>query len=177
MSDQKIVDIEEISDYSIDLMHEISKDIAMLPKLTWKKFENDLADIDKKIDYARKKWLKVDVLDKQLLDFRVIIFKRDIKLKLEQLDEKWNNYTVDITKIRKEYDFLKQEKGIILEELHELMDKLEQEVTRSKIKHMITCIYESWGTSVYSIENVTHELQEAKEKWIRVDDIEEMIFW
>jgi fructosamine-3-kinase len=61
--------------------------------------------------------------------------------------------------------------------LEELMQNLYNEVIRAKIKFMISDIEKSEWASVFSMNQIAHELEKAKEKGLRVDDIEEMLFW
>ncbi len=168
-------ELEKISDYSIALIQEISRDIESLNKHIWRK-GNNLDKINRKIDLARWNWVNVDSLDKQVQEFRVSLFKRQIKHKLEDLKSWTWNFLNDVTKIRWEYEELQKEKWIDLVLLEKLMKELSNELTRSLIKHMITNIGQEWGTSLHSMDKIAEELEKAKEKWIRVDDIEEMLF-
>jgi len=168
--------LEKISDYSIALMHEISKDIESLNKHIWRN-DNNLNEINRKIDLARWNWVNVDTLDNQVKEFRIKLFKRQIKHKIEELETQWNDYSLDISKIEKEYEELKTEQNIDNILLEKLMKDLSNEIVRAKIKHMIRNIKESWWTSVHSIDKVAHEIEMAKKQWIEIWDIEEMLFW
>jgi hypothetical protein len=84
----------------------------------------------------------VESLDKQILDFRVILFKRDIDNKIEEIDTNLNYLSFDISRIEKEYSELKQENGIGIENLDTKMNELLAKVSISKIKLMINNISE-----------------------------------
>ena len=74
MTKRDFKDLEEISDYSIALMEEILWDIKQISESSSLNISHSsLNDVKKKIDFARWKWVKVDILDKQVLDFRVIL--------------------------------------------------------------------------------------------------------
>jgi hypothetical protein len=168
--------LEEIWDYSIGLMNEIEKEIQFLSSFSWKRVDNNLDEINRKIDYARQQWLNVDVLDKKVQEFRILLFKRNIENKIDELRLKWNNYTIDTSQLEDEYIELKKEKNINFLELDKLMHNLSNEVIRAKIKYMVSDIIESWWTSVHSIDSVASELEEAKESWVDVEDIEKLLF-
>lgn len=175
MSDINLTNLERISDYSIALMNEISNDIELLSK-HWMNDDNNLNEINRKIDLARAEWVNVDKLDKQVQEFRISLFKRNIENKIEDLKSPDDNYLVNVTKLEKEYSELRKEKWIDIQELDDLMLDLSNELTRALIKHMIINIQKSWWTSVHSMERIAHEISKAKEKWINVGDIEEMLF-
>ncbi len=176
MIKEKIQHLEKISDYSIDLMKEILSDIAKLSQYSWQQAHNKLDSINKKIDLARSEWVNVDELDKQVLDFRVIIFNRDITNKIEEIESHSNRHSFDISRIESEYQELKKEKNIDHSLLEIEMKKLSNELARANLKYMIRDITEWGGTSTYSIDHVAHKLEILKEEWIYVDDIEEMLF-
>lgn len=176
MEHEKLKDLEEIWDYSMELLNEIEMAIEFLSNFSWKRLDNNLDELNMKIDYARKQWLNVDALDKKIQEFRVLLFKRNIENKIEEVKLKWNNYSVDISQLENEYTELKKEINIDFWELDEIMHNLSNEVIRAKIKHMVTDIIESWGTSVHSIDFVANELEEAKQEGIDVEDIEELLF-
>lgn len=168
--------LKNISDYSIALMEEILWDIKKLSQYSRASIWSNLDKINKKIDLAREHGVNVDILDKQVLDFRFILFKRDVDNKIEEVHTHLNNFSFDLAKIEKEYNDLKKEKDIDYSELDKKMNNAYNEVIRAKIKFMINDIWESDWTSVYSIDQVTGELEIAKKKWLKVDDIEEMLF-
>ena len=176
MTKRDFKDLERISDYSIALMDEILDDINKLSKFSSSKVETKLDDINRKIDLARKHWVNVDAIDKEVLDFRVVLFKKDINNKIEEVHTHLNNFSFDISKIECEYNELKLEQDIDHSILEEQMKNLYNEVIRAKIKFMISDIEKSDGASVFSIDQIAHELEKAREKGLRVDDIEEMLF-
>ena len=176
MIKEKLQHLERVSDYSIDLMKEILADITKLSQYSWQQAHHKLDSINKKVDLARKQWVNVDAIDKQVLDFRVIIFSRDIVNKIEEIESHSNRHSFNINRIENEYEELKKEKDIDHDTLESEMQKLSNELIRANLKYMIRDITESWWTSQYSIDQVAHELEKIKEQWIDVDDIEEMLF-
>ncbi|MFK7780308.1 MAG: hypothetical protein QM490_04095 [Candidatus Gracilibacteria bacterium] len=175
MTNIDLKDLERVSDYSIALMDDIARDIKLLSKFGGRA-DNNLDDINRKIDLARTKGVNVDNLDRQVLEFRISLFRGNINNKIEKLNSECNNYYVDVTKLEEEYIELKKEKDIDFEELDKLMYDLSSELTRALIKHMISNIKKEHGTSVHSMDRIAHEIAQAKKKGINVDDIEEMLF-
>ena len=168
--------LEKISDYSMELMEEIQSDIKRLSHISWPHNDNTLYEINKKIDLARVNWVNVDSLDKQVLDFRIILFKRDIENKIDEINTDLNTYSLNIDRITSEYNMLNKEIDIDSLVLEELMNNLNVEITKARIKLMIKDIEESEWTSVYTIDQVANEIEIAKRKWIDVNDIEEKLF-
>lgn len=173
--DDRFENLLQISDYSIALKEELDQDIANLSHYSSSNVESSLDDVNKKIDLARKFWVNVDALDKQILDFRVILFKRDIENKIEDVNKNYNEFTSNIDRIEKEYFELKKE-NIDQNYLSQLMSNLHSEVSRSKIKFMVVDILNTESSSLYTLDNIANEIAEAKKDWINVDDIEEEIF-
>lgn len=168
-------DFKKIADYSIALMEEVSLDIKRLSEYVWSPNWNNLDDINKKIDLARGYWVNVDALDNQILEFRIILFKRRIEYKIDEVHNTKTKLSFDINIIEAEYKELKREPSVDLGKLQILMHDLYNEVIKSKIKFMINDI-ERDPNSTYSIDQVAHELELAKEKWINVGEIEEILF-
>lgn len=168
--------LEKISDYSLELMEEIERDIKMLSHLSWPHRDNTLEEINNKIYLARTNWVNVNVLDKQILEFRIILFKRDIENKIDEINENLNTYVLNIDNITEEYKKITEELDIKSLVLEELMFNLNIEVTRWKIKLMILDIKESDWASVYTIDQVVNEIDIAKRKGINIDDIEAILF-
>ena len=172
------IDIEEIkkrSDYALALKGEIELDIKRLSDYVWAPNWNNLNDINKKIDLARTYWINVESLDKQILEFRIILFKKRVAYKIEEVNESNSKLAFNIDTIELEYSDLKKEININLEELQSLMYDLYNEVIKSKIKFMLNDIDKDPNTT-YSMEQVVYELDLAKERWVNVDDIKEMLF-
>ena len=68
-------------DYSIALIDEISSDISKLN-------EYPATTLTNKLDYARGQWINVDKLEKQVLDFRILSFFRNIDKKIYDINIK-----------------------------------------------------------------------------------------
>lgn len=175
MTKLDIYQIEENWDTGYALLDEVAREINLLidrGTLT----ENNLELLNKKIDNLRETWLKVDNIDEQIRDLRFYLLKSAINNKIEELNNNWSNYALDISKIKKIYGQLIREKWIDIEQIDELMDRLSIEVTRAKIRHMINDIQESQWTSIHSLDSVVEEIQKAKKNWIDVEDLEEIVF-
>ena len=169
--------LEKISDYSIALMEEIEWDMKNLSEYSYEVAHTKLDGMNKKIDLARENWVNVDSLDNQVLEFRIILFKREVDNKITELNESFNNLSSDIGNIDSKYDELKKESNIDLLELSNIMDSLHNEVIRWKIKFMINDYSTSDWASIYNMDMIADEISNAKLKNIDVDDIEEMLFW
>jgi hypothetical protein len=178
MNIERLKNIEEIWNYTFELLTEIARDIDFLSKFSSRNPDNDLDMINKKLDYARKKWLNVDVLDKKFLDFRVILFKRRIENKMQELKSEavLSNYFLDTTKIQKEFEELKKETNIDIWELFELMNNLSNNITILQIKKMVASILNTEEQSIYTLHDVAEKIEEAKEKGVDVSDIEDEIY-
>ena len=168
--------LEKISDYSLQLMEEIEGDIKKLSNISWPHNDNTLEEINNKIDLARENWVNVNALDKQILEFRIVLFKRDIQNKIDEINSNLSNYSLNIDKIIEEYRKINEELDVKSLVLEELMFNLNIEITRWKIKLMILDIKNSEWTSVYTIDQVVNEIDIAKRKWIIISDIEELLF-
>jgi len=75
-------------DYSIALIDEISSDISKLNEYPATTLTNKLDEINIKLDYARGQWINVDKLEKQVLDFRILSFFRNIDKKIYDINIK-----------------------------------------------------------------------------------------
>ncbi len=175
MENKDFISIEEISDYSIALMDEIYADMKKLSEYTTWDALNKIEEINKKIDLARGHWVNVESLDKQILDYRVILFDNDLDNILEQIvnDDK---YIFDTSKVEEEYGDLLKEKWIDKEYLWKKMKLMQDELVRAKIKFMVRHISEWEDISGFTFDRIGDELNLAKEKWIDVSDIEAQIF-
>ncbi len=178
MTIEKITDLEEIWDYSIALLDEIARAIDFLSKFSSRNSDDDLDMINRKLDYARQKWLNVDSLDKKVLDFRVVLFKRNIKNKMQELESEavLSNYLLDTTKLQKEFEELKKETNIDILELFDLMNNLSNEIVRLQIKKMVASILNTEEPSVYTLHDVAEKIEEAKINGVDVSDIEDEIY-
>lgn len=182
--------LEEMWDYSIALIEEISRDITRLSKYSSSIADNKLDYINRKIDRAREKWINVDSLDKQILDFRIILFKRDIANKIEEVTKEnkefdkgdqtaqinhfsLSEHSFNIDSILKEYEELKNEDDSDKELLNDKMKELYYEVERSRIKFMIdNIIHPSWSYN-YTVDKVLNKLEDAENDNIDIDDLKE----
>lgn len=175
MDNNDFISIEEISDYSIWLMDEIYADINKLSQYTTSDAINKIEEINKKIDLARWHWVNVDALDRQMLDFRVILFDNDLDNILEQIKND-DKYVFDTSKLEEEYNDLLKEKWIDKDYLWNKMKLIQDELVRAKIKFMVRHISEWEYISGFTFDRIGEELSLAKEKWIDVSDIEAQIF-
>lgn len=175
MDNNDFISIEEISDYSIWLMDEIYADINKLSQYTTSDAINKIEEINKKIDLARWHWVNVDALDRQMLDFRVILFDNDLDNILEQIKND-DKYVFDTSKLEEEYNDLLKEKWIDKDYLWNKMKLIQDELVRAKIKFMVRHISEWEDISGFTFDRIGEELSLAKEKWIDVSDIEAQIF-
>ncbi len=169
-------ELERKSDYSLALVSEIWADISKLNEYPTTILNNKLDEINTKLDFAREQWINVDVLDKQLLDFRVLSFYRDIDKKVEDINLKWNSFNTDIALIEKEYVKLQREEGLDYDLLALKIDWLKDEVKKWKLLLKIKDIAASDGTSIYNLEEIQWEYLSLKDKWIDVSEIEEILF-
>ncbi len=176
MPKQDFSKLEEMSDYSIALMDEIFSDIKSLSKNSSSTIVNKLDEVNKKIDRAREMWLNVDAMDKEVLDFRIVLFKRNIANRVDELNNNPSRYFFDISKIEQEYKELLKEKDIDFAMLKELMDDLKKQVIRWELILMIRNIKKSDWVSVYSIDQILDEINNAKQKGIDIEDIQEKLF-
>jgi len=171
-----IKELERKSDYSIALVAEIASDIDKLNQYPSSILTNKLDEVNKKIDYAREQWINVNVLDKQLLDFRVISFWKDVDRKISDVNKMWNSFNTNLDRIETKYEKLKLEKDIDQDILAKKMENLKLIVLKAKLLLKVKDIALSWWNSVYNLEEIQSEYLEIKDKWINVDDIEEILF-
>lgn len=85
-----VKEMERKSDYSIALIDEIALDISKLNEYPWSTLINKLNEVNIKLDYAREQWINVDKLDKQVSDFRLLSFFRNIDKKIDDIKVKGN---------------------------------------------------------------------------------------
>jgi len=171
-----IKEMERKSDYSIALVAEIGADIEKLNEYPSTVLNNKLEEVNIKIDYAREQWINVDALDKQLLDFRVVYFEKNIDRKIRDIREKWDSFSTDLTRIESEYTVLQREEWIDHEKLAKQVDKLKMEVKRGQLLLKVKDIAQSDWTSIYNLEDIQWEYLSLKDKWVDVDEIEEILF-
>ncbi len=117
-------------------------------------------------------------LDNELSHYRLVWFKRSAEDKIEALKSgeiKVN--TLDISWLNETYEALKKDPDIIITDDIELLYRiLNNEHDRAKLRFKIVQAKQNWGISDYSMQDIFYWIQEAKEKGIMVDDLEEMIF-
>ena len=169
-------ELERKSDYSLALVSEIWADISKLNEYPMSILNNKLDEINTKLDFAREQWINVDVLDLQLLDFRVLSFYRDIDKKIEDINLKWNSFNTDITLIEEEYVKLQREEWLDYALLASKIDWLKYEVKKWQLLLKVKDIAASDGTSIYNLEEIQWEYLSLKDKWIDVSEIEEILF-
>lgn len=167
--------LEEKWDYANYLLIEIHDNISKLINFKWKEFKNWLDLVNKKIDFARKHWLYVDSYDKEILRMRLVLFKRNVENKIEQINETWSNYSFDIIDLEKEYDELIKEKDINHSELTLLMNKLKTKIFKNKIMKQVQNV-DLYNVSNINFEKIIDEIKKAKKMWIDVSDLEKEIF-
>ncbi|MDP2091281.1 MAG: hypothetical protein Q8K30_06825 [Candidatus Gracilibacteria bacterium] len=175
MQNNDFISIEEISDYSIGLMDEIYDDVNKLTQYTTSEAINKIQEINTKLDLARSSGLNVDALDKQMLDFRLVLFDNDLDNILEKITND-DKYIFDTSKVEEEYSDLLKEKGIDKEYLGSKMKLMQDELVRAKIKFMLRHISEGEDVSGFTFDRIGEEIHLAKEKGIDVSDIEAQIF-
>lgn len=169
--------IEEISDYSIALMGEVMGDIKRLSEVnSFEIAHNWLDDINRKIDKAREYWVNVDKIDREVLEFRFVVFKRAIDSKIESVKNNSTNFNLDISNLEKEYNELLKEEDIEKKDLDYLMDFLKKGLIKPQINFMLHDYTESWWNSLYTLDQIIDKVNEAKTLWVNIDDIEEKIF-
>jgi hypothetical protein len=169
-------ELERKWDYSIALVEEIWADISKLNEYPTSTLSNKLDEINNKLDFARGQWINVDVLDKQLLDFRLITFIKDIDKKIYDINIKWNNFNTDLSKIEEEYKILQREDWLDFEMLAKKIDILKEEVKKWQLLLKVKDIAVSWWASIYNLEWIQVEYLSLKDKWIDVSEIEEILF-
>lgn len=168
--------LEEISDYSISLMEEIQTDINKLSEYTTYEAVDKLEEINKKIDLARGNWVKVDALDKQILDFRIILFNKDYDYMIEKIKTEEDKYEFDLTRVDNEFKDILSEPTIDHVELIHKMKILKFELIKSKIRFMIRSLRDWEWNSPFTFDRVFEEMATAKEMGINIDDIESMLY-
>ena len=176
MSKINLREIEDRWDYSIALLDEVMEDIKKISHYSSTDIGNRLDNINNKIYLARWYWINVDSLDKQVLDFRIVLFKRDVNNMIENVTTQTNKYEFDINKIELEYEELLKEQNVDIEYISSLIKKLKDELIKAKILFMIRHLAEWENNSAFTFDRIAHEISEAKAKWINVDDIEEILF-
>lgn len=169
--------IQEISDYTFALMEEIHSDIKWMSQNADRTTYSKLDEVNRKIDKARWEWVNVDSLDKEILDFRYILFKRNVANKIEELSTNWTLIWNDISYLEKEYKELLKEENLNREELISIYENLENHSHKSELKFIVNDIVNSEWTSIHSIDKVATKIEDLKSKWVDVSDIEEMLFW
>lgn len=85
-------------------MEEIESDIKKLSNISWHHNDNTLEEINNKIDLERENWVNVNALDKQNLEFRIILFKRDIQNKIDEINSILSTYSLNIDKIQDKFN-------------------------------------------------------------------------
>jgi len=161
-------------DYSEALMKEISHDIDRLSTYTHNLSE-ELSNIEAKLDHAREQWLSVITLEKQLLDFRETVLKKTISIELKKLENNPGNFSDEIDMIEKEFERLKE---LWIENpypIAEEITKLKNFWVITKIKNMIENARLEDDLSTYSIEMIYNEVFKAKELWIDVSELENIL--
>ncbi len=176
MIKNNILDLEQKWDYSLNLLEEIYYDIKKMSEHKEPNSINKLDEINTKIDLARTKWINVDSLDKQVLDFRIILFNKDFDNIMEQIKNDEDKYLFDISKIETEYEKLSKEIEVDHNYLSNRMKELYNELERSKIKFMIRHIREWELNSSFTFDKIIEEISKAKQNGVDVSDIEEEIY-
>lgn len=171
---QKITDFELKWDYTEVLLKEISEDIEILSKFP-KNIKDNLKKINAKIDLAKSKGLFTKKIEEQVINFRETIFIRNINNRIEELASNPNMNLVNILDFENEYIYLKDKVWNTIK-IDESIEYLRAVVFRSYIYIMIIDIKESWWVSNFSIDWIIEKMQEAKEKWINVEDLENLLF-
>jgi hypothetical protein len=162
-------------DYSESFHNEILKDIDNLLEHSWME-KSKLDNINKKIILAKANWITVVELEKLVSYYKILFFKKDISNKIKELNSWINKYSLDIENIEESYNELLKENNINKDELKIEMDNLYSEMGRLKLRSEIMDFINSWGRSTYSINYIYLELDKLKSSWIKVDDIEKLIF-
>ncbi|MDD2907314.1 MAG: hypothetical protein PHH98_01605 [Candidatus Gracilibacteria bacterium] len=175
MQTRDLKELEKISDYSIALMDEIYQDIEKLSEHSQDEGASILDSINKKIELARKYSVNVESLNKQILEFRLILFRKLVENKIIKIKKYLNKFSFDLRIIEGEYNNLKIESEIDKTIIDKLMIDVKNEVIKGKIIFMIKDYSESEGVSIYNVKEIIEELEKAKEKGIDVKDIENMI--
>lgn len=160
---------------------ELEKNIAgdlntLTERVSWDVKSLLINDLETKFSYAETQWLKVDKLKDQFIDFRVTMFKRDIDKKIDEIREKWNYFNTKISAIEAEYRKLQNIDWVDYQELKGLMENLDLEIKKWKLLLKVKDVRDSGWTSVYSLEEIEKEYYSLKDKWIDVEEIEEILF-
>ena len=170
-------ELEKKALYWEALENEIANDLNVLrERISWDIKNLLFDDLETKLEYAESQWLNVNKLKEQFIDFRVASFKRDVEKKIESIREKWNFFNTDTTEIFNEYRVLSRIELINKGELKEIIDNLDIEIKKGRLLLKIKDIAESWGTSLYNLEDIQTEYLSLKDKWIDVSEIEEILF-
>ena len=173
MNHGRINDIEAKGEYLQHLQTEIKDTIDKFSQYSSSKVHTILDELNNKIDVAREQWLKVDTIDDEVRDFRVVLFKRDVNNKIEEVHTHPNKHSFEISKIQKEYEYLLKERGIDKVELHTLMANVKIEIKRAEIRYMIDHIIDSNWVSQFSFDQIFDKIETAKASWIPVSDLED----
>ncbi|MDD2871891.1 MAG: hypothetical protein PHS49_07925 [Candidatus Gracilibacteria bacterium] len=168
--------IEEIGLYAEDLLLEIQSDINKLTEYTTFDAVDKLDEINQKLDLARGYGLNVELLDNQILDFRLILFGNDYDYMMEKIQNEQDKYEFDTSRIDNEYTDLLAEKKVNHAELIHKMKVLRGEVLKSKIKFMIRNLSEGELNSGFTFDRIAIEVEKAKEMGLDMTDIEQMIY-
>jgi hypothetical protein len=170
-------ELEKKALYWEALESEIANDLNVLrDRISWDIKNLLFDDLETKLEYAESQWLNVNKLKEQFIDFRISSFKRDVERKIDSIKEKWNFFNTDTTEIYNEYRVLTRIENINKDELKEIIDNLDKEIKKWRLLLKVKDISESWGTSVYNIEDIQTEYLALKDKWIDVSEIEEILF-
>jgi hypothetical protein len=158
------------------LVGEISLDISKLNDYPWSTLINKLDEINIKLEYAKKQWININKLYSQVLEFRLLSFLKNIDKKIEDIKIKWDFFNTNISKILIEYNKLQRFDGIDLNLLKDKIEYLDTEIKKWRLFSKVKDISNSGWTSIYSLEEIEKEYTYLKNKWLDIQEIEEILF-
>jgi len=174
------MNMEEIWDYSYELLHEINQLISKLPE---SKFisSNQFIDIKNKLDKAKSLWMNVQKYEDQIYDFRWALLKRKILNKIDKIEDKSgkiinNQSKFDISAIESNFEEFKNDYQNF-EEIEKLFLELLKVLTYEKISHMIEQYASGVWSSYYDFEKILKEMNEAEAKWVDIKELKMKILW
>ncbi len=179
MKNEKL-NIEELWDYSFELLGEISQLISSLPS---NKFisSNNFIDINNKIKKAKSLWINVDKYENEIIDFRKNLLNRKIQDKINQIQANMKSKNLDELDLQFEdieNNFLELKENIQdIIEIENSYYELKNIIKKAKLYRKILQSDFSKNVSSYDFDQIMWEILNLKEAWIEVWDLESLIMW
>ena len=179
MKNEKL-NIEELWDYSFELLREISQ---LFSSLANNKFlsSNNFIDINNKIQKAKNLGINVEKYEREITEFRKNLLNRKIQDKINQIQENMKSENLDTLDLQFEdieNNFLELKQDIQeITEIENSYYELKNIIKKAKLYRKILQSNFSQNLSSYDFDQIMWEILSLKDAWIEVWDLESLIMW